>query len=148
MSSDKESRVKTQLSKQQLVFLSWTKDILIYTVVLNLFIEFNEKILIDSFSISIFTAIVLKILLDIILRLEHNVASKFEGYKVLRIIVTWVILFGSKFIILEVIDVIFGEHVNLGKFIDVILLVIAMMVAREVIQRIFISLGKREEQEI
>jgi hypothetical protein len=62
----------------------------------------------------------------------------------LRIISTWLILFLSKFLILEVVDLVFGEHVELGKFLDVIILVIALMVAREVFQRIFISLGERE----
>jgi hypothetical protein len=62
----------------------------------------------------------------------------------LRIIATWLILFLSKFLILEVVDLVFGEHVELGKFIDVIVLVIALMVAREVFQRIYISLGERE----
>jgi hypothetical protein len=54
------------------------------------------------------------------------------------------ILFLSKFLILEVVDLVFGEHVELGKFLDVIVLVIALMVAREVFQRIYISLGGRE----
>jgi hypothetical protein len=134
-------------SKRQLVFLSWTKDILIYTTVLNLFVEFNQKIIIDSFTISIFTAIILKILLEVILKLEHKVAAALTGYKFLRILIVWLILFGSKFLILEVIDFIFGEHVSLGKFLDVILLVIVMMVAREVFQQIFRSLGKREDKE-
>jgi hypothetical protein len=32
----------------------------------------------------------------------------------------------------------------LGKFLDVIVLVIALMVAREIFQRIYLSLGERE----
>ena len=56
----------------------------------------------------------------------------------------WLILFLSKFLILEVIDLIFGEHVELGKFLDVIVLVISLMVARELFNRIYISLGERE----
>jgi len=148
MSSNKRISVKNPPSKKQLVFLSWTKDILIYTTVLNLFVEFNQKIIIDSFTISIFTAIVLKILLEVILKLEHKVGAAFKGYKVLRIIITWLILFGSKFLILEVIDLIFGDHVRLGKFLDVILLVIVMMVTREVFQQIFRSLGNREDKPV
>jgi hypothetical protein len=35
-------------TKRQLIFFSWTKDILIYTIVLNLFVEYNPKIIIDS----------------------------------------------------------------------------------------------------
>jgi len=129
-----------------MIFTSWAKDVLIYIIVLNLFVEYNPKIIIDSFTISIFTAILLKILLEIILKLEHKVSDVFKSFKVLRIILVWLILFGSKFLILEVVDVMFGEHVELGKFLDVILLVIALMVAREVIQRIYLALGYSEHE--
>ena len=131
---------------RQMIFASWTKDILIYIIVLNLFVEFKPKIIIDSFTISIFTAILLKILLEIILKLEHRVAEVFKSYKVLRILLVWLILFGSKFLILEVVDLVFGNHVELGKFLDVILLVIALMVAREIFQRIYIALGGNEHE--
>ncbi|MFN2150540.1 MAG: hypothetical protein ACK2T5_03010 [Anaerolineales bacterium] len=86
----------------------------------------------------------MKILLEIILKLEHRVANALKAYKVLRIFFVWLILFGSKFLILEIVDIVFGEHVELGKFLDVILLVIALMVAREVFQQIYLALGERE----
>ena len=143
MPSDKKPLAVTPPNKKQLVFFSWTKDVLIYIIVLNLFVEYNPKIIIDSFTISIFTAILLKILLEIILKLEHQVAAFFEGRKVLQIFFAWLILFGSKFLILEIVDIVFGEHVELGKFLDVIVLVIALMVAREVFQQIYLALGKR-----
>jgi hypothetical protein len=144
MPSDQKPLVVAPPNKKQLVFLSWTKDVLIYIIVLNLFVEYNPKIIIDSFTISIFTAILLKILLEIILKLEHHVAAFFEERKVLQIFFVWLILFGSKFLILEIVDIVFGEHVELGKFLDVIVLVIALMVAREVFQWIYLTLGDRE----
>ena len=144
MASNENPKTVTPPTKQQLIFLSWTKDVLIYIIVLNLFVEYNPKIIIDSFTISIFTAILLKILLEIILKLEHRVANALKAYKVLRIFFVWLILFGSKFLILEIVDIVFGEHVELGKFLDVILLVIALMVAREVFQQIYLALGERE----
>ena len=144
MTLDKKSMAVTPPTKRQLIFFSWTKDVLIYIIVLNLFVEYNARIIIDSFTISIFTAILLKILLEIILQLEHIVSDIFKAYKVLRILFIWLILFGSKFLILEVVDIIFGEHVELGKFLDVIVLVIALMVAREVFQRVYLALGERE----
>ena len=131
-------------TKQQMVFFSWTKDILIYIIVLNLFVEYNPKIIIDSFTISIFTAILLKILLEIILKLEHKVSAAFIAYKIIRIFLVWLILFGSKFLILEVVDIVFGEHVELGKFLDVIVLVITLMVAREIFQQVYLALGERQ----
>jgi hypothetical protein len=133
-------------TRRQLIFFSWTKDVLIYVVVLNLFVEYVDKIVIDSFTISILTAILLKALLEIILGLEHRVAHFFEGRsgtlaKFLRIMAAWLILFASKFVILEVVDLVFGEHVELGKFVQVLSLVIALMISREVVQRIYIAMG-------
>jgi len=138
---------QVMITRGQGIFISWTKDILIYITVLNLFVQYNSNIVIDSFTISILTAILLKILLEMILRFEHLVADFFKSRpgkfsNILRIIATWLILFLSKFLILEVVDIVFGEHVELGKFLDVILLVIALMVARVVFQRIYISLGE------
>ena len=145
MSSDKIPVTTEMPTRRQLIFSSWTKDVLIYVIVLNLFVEYVEKVVIDSFTISIFTAILLKALLDVILGLEHRVAHFFEARpgklsKFLRIMSTWVILFLSKFLILEVVDFVFGDHVELGKFVQVLSLVIALMVAREVVQRIYLAL--------
>jgi hypothetical protein len=141
-----EKSVATMPTRQQIIFSSWTKDVLIYIIVLNLFVEYNAKIIIDSFTISIFTAIILKILLEIILKLEHRVADAFKSHRVLQILLVWLILFSSKFLILEVINLVFGDHVELGKFIDVILLVIVLMGVRGIIKRIYISLGRTEQE--
>ncbi len=149
MTSASLSKMQGMTTPRQEIFLSWTTDVLIYIVVLNLFVEYNPKIVIDSFTISILTAILLKILLELILRFEHRVANFFKSRpgrlsNFLRIISTWIILFLSKFLILEVVDIVFGEHVELGKFLDVIILVIALIATREVIQRIYFSLGESD----
>ena len=46
-------------------------------------------------------------------------------------IFTLLILFLSKFVILEVIDFIFGDHVKLGHFVDVLILVLLLIVAQK-----------------
>ncbi len=137
------------ITRRQEIYISWAKDVLIYILVLNLFVEYSANIVIDSFTISIFTAIVLKILLEIVFKFEHLVGDFFKARpgkvsNFLRIISMWLILFLSKFLILEVIDLIFGEHVELGKFLDVIILVISLMVAREIFDRIYRALGERK----
>jgi len=145
--SDNQTFPQETTTRAQMIFVSWTKDVLIYLLVLNLFVEYSDAIVIDSFTISIFTAILLKALLDIILWFEHKVAEFFESRtgalsKFLRILFTWLILFFSKFLILEAVDIVFGEHVELGSFIHVLTLVIVLMIAREVVQRIYLSLGR------
>lgn len=132
-------------TRQQLVFANWTKDILLYIIVLNLFVEHSEKITIDSFTISIFTAILLKILLEVVLKFEHRLSDALKSYRVIRILLIWVILFSSKFLILEAVNLVFGDHVKLGSFLDVIFLVIVLLVAREIIKRIYVYLGRKEQ---
>ena len=83
------------------------------------------------------------------MRFEHIVGEFFKSRpgklsNFLRIFSTWLILFSSKFLILEVVDLVFGEHVELGKFLDVIILVIALIATREVVNRIYLSLGERD----
>ena len=146
MSSDKIPAAVSVPNRRQLFFFSWTKDVLIYVVILNLFVEYVDKVVIDSFTISILTAILLKTLLEIILGLEHRVGHFFEGRpgnlaKFLRIMSARIILFLSKFLILEVVDLVFGDHVELGSFVQVLGLVLALMIVREVVQRLYIALG-------
>ena len=123
-----------------------------YIVVLNLFVEFVDAVVIDSFWISILTAVLLKGLLDIILRLEHRVGDYFdkkEGavFKFTGIATKFIILFTSKFIILEIVDIVFGDHVELGHFIDVLLLILAMMASRAIMRKFYLSLGESTPSE-
>ena len=66
------------ITRAQRRFASFMTDVLIYTVVLNLFVEFVDDIVIDSFGISILTAVLLKVLLDLIAGIEHRVLSYFK----------------------------------------------------------------------
>jgi hypothetical protein len=137
------------VTARQRRFASFTTDVLIYVVVLNLFVEYADAIIIDSFTISVFTAVVLKVMLDIILVFEHRVSESFAKWdnpvsKPLRVLSVWLILFSSKFLILEVVDLIFGGHVELGGFLSVIVLVIVLMVARALFARMYEGLGTEE----
>jgi hypothetical protein len=144
------------ITKAQLTYVGWTMTLLAYIVVLNLWVQFNDKVVIDSFLISILTAAVLLALVVTILGLEHRVKEWFaarEGqlYRVLGAISTLLILFLSKFVILEVIDVIFGEHVDLGHFVDVLLLVLLLIVAQKAMVLIWDAIGdasSRADREI
>ncbi len=97
-------------------------DVLAYIVVLNLFVEHASAVVIDSFSISILTAILLKLMLDALLGVEHRVSTYFaakpgRGFRILGPLSVFSILFFSKFLILEVVNFVFGDHVALGHFV-------------------------------
>ena len=140
-------RVKTvMVTPAQERFADWMRDVLVYTTVLNLFVEFADAIVIDSFLISIFTAVVLKVLLDLLTLVEHHVSHFFTKiHRVLGFLSMWAVLFLSKFVILEVIAIIVGDHVELGKRLDVLLRVLARMIARALVQEADDALGVEED---
>jgi hypothetical protein len=150
MSAD--NTVRVTITEKQQRYVSWTSDVLVYIVVLNLFVEFVDAIIIDSFSISILTAVLLKALLDIVIRLEHRVGAFFDKlggsfFKFLEITTKFLILFTSKLIILEVVDFVFGDHVELGHFIEILTLIIAMMATKAIMVKLYKSLGETAPSE-
>ncbi len=129
-------------SRSQRLFLSWMTSILLNIVILGLFVEYSDSFIIDSFTIVIFTAFVLKALLSITLAVEHQVRNFFwrrEGlaFRAAGILAAWAILFGSKFVILEAVNFIFREHVEIEGFIALIVLVITMIVVEWTAEAIY-----------
>ena len=134
------------LTGAQRYYADATMDVFVYTVVLNLFVEYVDSIVIDSFTVSLLTAIVMKVMIDLINLAVDQVKDYFGDKggglaKVLLVLSAWAIMFGSKIVILLVIQVIFEEDVDLGGFVNVLLLVVAMMVARRLSNLAFRRLG-------
>jgi hypothetical protein len=138
-----------RVTRRQVLFASWVMDVLVYIVVLGLFVEYVPSVVTESFIISIFTAVVLKLLIDAIAGLEHRVSDWFKrregsGWRVLRLVTMFSILFFSKFAILEIIDIVFGDRVTLGGFVGVALLVVTMILARLALTWTYRRLGDRQ----
>lgn len=120
--------------------------ILIDLVVLNLFVEYSSIVVIDSFTISLLAALVLQILLKLTIAIEHKVANHFNSKtgsfaKFMRFFCAWLVLFGSKFVILEAIAFTFGDEVFFGGPLHglaiLIAIIVAMLVAEELIVRFY-----------
>jgi hypothetical protein len=134
-------------TRAQRYYADFMVDVLVYTVVLNLFVEYVDAIVIDSFTVSLLTAVAMKLLIDLMQNLIDRVTAYFGDKRgaastVLRAILTWAILFASKIVILEVIAVIFEEDVDLGSFLDVLILVAVMMLARRLSIIVYLRLGR------
>jgi hypothetical protein len=134
------------ITSAQARYASWVADVLVYIVVLNLFVEFVDAIVIESFWISILTAILLKLLLDALVGVEHRVGGYFRArdstvFKVLGFVSVFSILFFGKLLILEVVNVVFGDEVDLGHFVEIAALIVAMIVVRGAMQWIYERLG-------
>jgi uncharacterized membrane protein YvlD (DUF360 family) len=127
------------------LFVGWFLiDVSVNIVVLNLAAEIVSTIIIDHFSISIFVAIVLTLFLNLIQYLEHKVQYFFcvrLHRKCLGGFFMWLTVFLSKFVILWVDEVIFGEHVQLGKFWSILILSIVLMLCEKLTRFLYIKLG-------
>ena len=117
---------------RQRIFVRYLMAILIDLMVLNLFVEFWDAGVIDSFSISIYIAFILQLLLRATMMLEHKVANYFKSKPgklnvFLRWFTAWTILFSSKFIILYIIDKLFGNQIEFRNVIVFIIVVVVIV---------------------
>jgi hypothetical protein len=132
------------VSRRQQVFGSAVLNVLVNVVVLNLFVEFADEVVIDSFVISVLTAVLLTAMLAVLARFEHRIHHFFfekHSWPISGVVTIWIVLFGGKFLILEVVNVVFGDHVSLGHLLEVILIVVTMMIAGQLMQTIYDRLG-------
>ena len=143
-------------STRQKLFIRYFTAILIDLTVLNLFVEYSENVVIDSFTVSLFAAVLLQVLLKLTIALEHRVAAWFTArpgglMKFLRYFTAWLILFGSKFVILEALALAFGDDVHFGGplhgLVILIVVVIVMLVAEEAIVQLYRRLIDDKETE-
>jgi hypothetical protein len=135
---------------QQQLFVRYFNAILIDLTVLNLFDEYWGLVVIESFTISLLAALLLQVLLQITLRIEHRIAAYFKSKpgtsaKVMRVMSAWAVLFGSKFVILEAINMAFGDQVLfMGPYhgiVAFIAVIVVMLVAELTVLRINKRLG-------
>lgn len=137
-------------SDRQRLFLRYFTGVLIDLVVLNLFDEYSDKVEVSSFTISLLAAILLQALLKATIALEHKVAEYFKPkpgglYTFLRFFSAWLVLFGSKFVILEALSFAFGDSVRFeGAFhglVALIIVVLTMLLVEELIVRLYRRIG-------
>ncbi len=133
-------------SDSQRVFLRYFTAILVDLVMLNLFAEYWDRVYVSSFTISLLAAVVFAALLKLTLAVEHWVAAYFKGkpgafMTFMRFFCAWLVLFGSKFVILEALDVAFGDNVRFeGRchgIVPLIIVAIVMLLAEELVVRIY-----------
>lgn len=132
--TNEDSQSQISYTKHQQIFVRLFTAVLIDLVVLNLLDEFWDKVVINSFIISLLAAVLLQTLLRITINIEHRISAFFNKKsgafnKVLKILSLWGVLFGSKFAILGAIDFAFGDEVLfLGQYHGIITFIAVIIV--------------------
>ena len=75
--------------------------------------EYLPQVLSETFTLSLLTAVLLK-----------------------AAVLLWVVLFGSKFIVLEAVALVFDARVSLGGFFSVTLLILVLLLSRAAVRRL------------
>ena len=110
-------------------------DVFVYLVVLGLFTQLLPNVITESFIVSLLTAVLFKLALELIAILKTRIldrvrASRTAARKTLNSALLHALGAGSKFVILWLTDLVFGDAVQLGGFFSVTLLIIVLMAAR------------------
>jgi hypothetical protein len=116
-------------------------DVFVYVVVLNLFVEYLPQVLSETFTISLLTAVLLKGVLEVVVAAKDRVKARLRQATtpigtVVAAVLLWLVLFGSKFLVLEVTDLVFGDRVSLGGFFSVSLLILGLLLSRAGVRRL------------
>ena len=104
-------------SDRQRLFLLYFVGALVDLVVLGLFDEYSDKVFVDLFTTMLLASVVLQLLLKATIAVEHKVAAYFKSkpggfMRFMRFFCAWLVLFGSKFVILEALSFAFGDSVK------------------------------------
>ncbi len=135
-----------KLNKKQAFFREMVLGTLVYAVVLGFFNDYTDILRTNSYSTTFLVAIVMEILTYLTFLLKAYIVSHFKGKpsrwaKVGLVVGVWLVLFLSKFVFLEAIDLIFASAVDISGFTGLMAIILTMTISKELIDYIFTELA-------
>ncbi|MBN9103895.1 MAG: hypothetical protein J0I14_02735 [Propionibacteriaceae bacterium] len=127
-------------------------DVFVYVVVLNLAVEYLPAVITETFTLSLLTAVLLKLVLEVVVAIKDRVKARVKAAagpagRVGGALLLWALLVSSKFVVLELVALAFGDRVSLGNFWSVTGLIVALMLARAGVRRLLTDDGDAEAGE-
>lgn len=121
-----------QTSQRQRVFREAFTSILLYVAVLGFFNEYTDIVYTKSFSYLFIAASILGLLASGTFWLKGLIIARFgETRKLLMIVGVWLVMFLSKFIFVEAIDLVLGNDVNIYGYFGIVAVVLCATVAEK-----------------
>jgi len=133
---------------KQRLFILCLLGMLVDLVVLGLYDQYSSHVYVSSFTVMLAAAAVLQILLKLTIIAEHRVLARFKGktgagWTTLKYFCAWLILFGSKFVILEALALIFGEEVRFEGMFHGLLWVIGVAMTMVLVEELIVRFFRR-----
>ncbi len=116
-------------------------DVLVYLVVIGVFVQLFPSVISESFLVTLLTAVLLKIVLEVVMVAKTAVVGRIKAARTTqrRIVGAFSLLLvgpGSKFLVLWLTDLVFGDRVYLGGFWQVTALIVTLMLARFAVRKV------------
>ena len=110
-------------------------DVFVYLVVLGVFSELFPRVISETILLALLTAILLKVVLELVLVVKKRVVARIRAAptpvgRVVNALSLVLVMAGSKFLVLELTALAFGDFVQLGGFFSVTALILTLMLAR------------------
>ena len=141
------------VNNSQRLFLVYLICILVDMTILNVYAEFTHSIYVESFSITIFIAMFLQLLIVLTKLAEHKLSQFFgdkKGFflKLKYFFALWALLFFSKVIMLHGANLIFGDKINFYGLFDgllaFIILIISFLLGEYLLTKIYHALETKK----
>lgn len=112
-------------------------------MILNLVVEYAPAVMAETFTLTLVTAVLLKLVLEVVVAIKDRIKARLKAAttpvgRVVAGIMLWLVLVGSKFVVLELVALAFGNSVSLGGFFAVTGLILVLLVARGVVRRLLV----------
>ncbi|MBP9738387.1 hypothetical protein KBD20_01735 [Candidatus Saccharibacteria bacterium] len=135
-----------KFNAEQILFKELFVGTLIYAVILGFFNDYSSIVYAKSFSTIFLASIVLEVLTYLAFVLKGKIVAALKGreaavYRVLMFFGVWLVMFLSKFVFIWVIDIIFGENLNINGFFGILILVVCVTIVHKAADKIFVHLG-------
>ena len=135
-----------------MLYVRYFVAVLVDLVVLNMFEEYWDAVVIESFTISLLTALLLQLLLKITIKIEHRISVYFKSksgtsIKITGGIVMYLVLLGAKLFILELVNWAFADRVQFNGpwhgVVAFLTIVIVMLLIERIVVRLYFALGRQ-----
>jgi hypothetical protein len=141
---------KDVFNSRQILFKEVFVGTLIYAVVLGFFNDYTSIVDAKSFSTIFYAAAVLETLTYCAFLLKDKIIALLNNrqeliYRILLFFCVWLVMFLSKFVFIWVIDLIFGNNINILGFFGILLIVLCVTIIHKLAEKGFIGLGDSKE---
>jgi hypothetical protein len=137
-------------NSKQLLFKELFVGTLIYAVVIGFLNDYTSIVDARSFSTIFYAAIVLEILTYLAFLLKGKIVGWLKDrqgliYRIAMFFFVWLVMFLSKFVFVWVVDIIFGDNINIYGFFGILLLVLCVTIIHKLADETFRLLGDTEK---